>query len=172
MVSPNRAVFLHLWVPLVQRIMDEYVEEKNSYRTRTNYKSCLPTGVPPDVAYHLPTDYGGTEGLIPVPIEVVQTILHEVYPDREELFMVSPPRFHTLVEDLIMNTGWAGVEIDMTNVWELYNVLIGKLDEMVLDLDELAEVPSYNDDDESNYDSESDKSDDFIEHDDDNIFVS
>lgn len=164
-ISSYSAVFLHLWVPLVQRIMDEYVAEKNSYCTRSNKKSALPTGVPPDVAYHLATDYGGTEGLIPVPAEVVQRLLDDVYPDRDQLFMVSPPRFHTLIEELVMQTGWSGVEIDMANVWDLYAELLSKLDDMELDLDELAEVPSYNDDDVSNYESESDETDNFIEHD-------
>lgn len=165
----NRGLFLHLFVPLVQRIMDEYVEEKNSYRTRTNHKSSLPTGVPPDVSYHLPEDYGGVEGLIPVPPEAVQTILDEVYPDREELFMISPPRFHALIEDLIVRLGWSGVHVDLSNVWELYSHLLSRLEEMDLDLDELAltPLPLFNDDNASDYSSEEDEeSDDFLEHDD------
>lgn len=94
-------LFLHLWVPIVQELLDRYTAMKNSARTRKNKNSGLPTSVIPDVIFSSPEKYNAVEGLIPVPKETIQTLRERHFPDAELLFQVSPKRFEQQVDSVL-----------------------------------------------------------------------
>lgn len=135
----QKALFLHLWIPLVQRVMNSFIDRKNTYRTRKNQNSHLPTSVAPDTCFYLPQNYGGTQGLIPVPREDIQRMIEEQYPDRESLLQVSPSQFSQEVSTLIQRLGVQEDKITLNNVWTVFQRVLPllRLIEEHLDLDEL-----------------------------------
>ncbi|KAH9808366.1 hypothetical protein DFH28DRAFT_1136302 [Melampsora americana] len=126
--------------------MDEYVEEKDTYRTCKNHHSCLPTGVPAKACYFSPKAHGGKEGLTPVPDDIIQEMLDKFYPDRHDLFVVSPEPFNTLLNNLISDLGWSTDDLDLNNVWILFEQMHEVLSQMDLDLDWFESAEKYDDD--------------------------
>ncbi|KAG0147440.1 hypothetical protein CROQUDRAFT_22382, partial [Cronartium quercuum f. sp. fusiforme G11] len=114
-------------VPLVQCILDDWLKEKNSYQMCLNQLSVLPTGVQPKVCYFLPEKFGGNQGLVLVPLDVVQGILDEIYPDRQKLFMVSSPDFEFIVNKIMAQHGWSIGQLEITNMWMVFELLIEEL---------------------------------------------
>lgn len=108
-------------MPLVQRAMDSFAKRKNTYRTRKNHESRLPTGVSPDTCYHSPSNYDGIQGLTPVPREVIDSLIATRYPDSEELERVSAPIFGWQVSKLISRLGFHESSINLENVWVVFS---------------------------------------------------
>ncbi|KAJ3318309.1 hypothetical protein HDU76_000866 [Blyttiomyces sp. JEL0837] len=54
----DKFVFWYVFMPLTQRILDDYVRERNTSRRRKQKNSILPHA-PPDVCYAIPEKYGG-----------------------------------------------------------------------------------------------------------------
>lgn len=110
--------------------MDEYVEDKNAYRTRHNKHSHLPTNVPADVAYYCPEKYGGERGLIPIPDHIIQSMMDLFYPDVEELFQFCEPDFLKIVEAIATEEGIIMGDLDLVSVWEAFAKILTRLQEL------------------------------------------
>jgi hypothetical protein len=125
--------------------MNSFMERKNTYRTRKNQNSHLPTGVAPNTCYNSPQNYDGTQGLHPVPQEAVQQIINDQYPDRADLLQVSPPDFSLQVSTLIQRLGVQEDHITLNNVWKVFERVLPllRLIEIEFDLEEF-----YEDEDE------------------------
>lgn len=115
---------------MVKRIMDEFVEDKNLYRTRRNDHSHLPTMVPADVAYFCPEIYGGERSLVSVPDGIIQKMMDTFYPDCEELFQYCDPEFKKLVEMIAEEEGVILAKLDLVSVWKAFDKILTVLEEL------------------------------------------
>ncbi|PLW15655.1 hypothetical protein PCANC_15094 [Puccinia coronata f. sp. avenae] len=89
----QQLVFLYLWVPLLQKALDDWTSNYNSYKRRFDKKSTLPTQCSADWAYKYPEDRAGEHGLIPVPLSAVEVLQNAFYPEGSHLMRTSPQWF-------------------------------------------------------------------------------
>lgn len=125
--AAQKELFLYLWVPLVQSILDQHVLEYNTFRRRMDKKSELPTGCSADECYSAPIFYGGQHGLIPVDSTIVDAIIAEEYPDREALFGIVNSEFSTAADAVLARWHVHRRDIKLENVWAVFKVLYREL---------------------------------------------
>lgn len=115
---------------MVQRIMNEYVDDKNLYRTRRNDHSHLPTKVPADVAYYCPETYGGERGLVPIPDKTIKAMMDTFYPDCEELFEYCDHDFKKLVEMIAAEENIELDQLDLVSVSVSFDTISTVLEDL------------------------------------------
>lgn len=131
-----RALFLHLFIPLVQRILDSFTLERNFSRIAKSKHSNVPTGVSPEVCHHNPEKYDGYDGGVEVPKDLVQGMIAHYYPDEETLFQISPPIFAATVSQVIADLGYLESHITLNDVWKIFQEVLVILKQVDVDLDE------------------------------------
>lgn len=115
---------------MIQRFMNEYVDDKNTFRTRRNTNSHLPTGVPADLCYYCPESYGGEEGITWIPEEFVDEMINTCYLDTEDLFRVSTPDFEWKMKRIMKSLGIKLQDMDLVSVWEAFVTILPILEEI------------------------------------------
>ncbi|EGF96950.1 uncharacterized protein MELLADRAFT_70319 [Melampsora larici-populina 98AG31] len=123
-VVVHRLLFLHLWVPMIQTSLNQWMHDYNSYSKRFDEKTQLPTGCSPDVCYHAPVANKGVEGLIPIPAGVVDDLQAQYYPNANELMMTSPPWLAEFVTATQTELNIVPTRIDMDNIWPTFHRIL------------------------------------------------
>ncbi|KAF8486785.1 hypothetical protein DFH94DRAFT_796573 [Russula ochroleuca] len=70
-----------LWPTLIQQELDELKDRMNCHTTRYDRNKKIPSGVSPDVAVSLCTEYAGENCLQPVNVDVVQQLMDDIGDD-------------------------------------------------------------------------------------------
>jgi hypothetical protein len=121
----DREIFLDLWIPLIQQIMDNHVLEYNNFRMRKQRNTGLPSGRSPNYCYDSPATLGGVQNLLPIPTEVIDRMITEQYPDIETLFETQYPGIHNRIRILLREVFPA--PITLANVWVAFREVYKKL---------------------------------------------
>ncbi|KZS89724.1 hypothetical protein SISNIDRAFT_416609, partial [Sistotremastrum niveocremeum HHB9708] len=79
----HRQIANWLWFPLVQADLDNYTKFQNAHRVRKQAKKLLPCQGTPNEFYALPQRFNGEHCLIPVDLDVVDSILDTMDEGRE-----------------------------------------------------------------------------------------
>ncbi|KAG0150549.1 hypothetical protein CROQUDRAFT_38047 [Cronartium quercuum f. sp. fusiforme G11] len=135
----HKAVFLHLFIHLIQRILDSSILEYNFNQIPKSKCPTVLTGVAPEVCYDAPKNYKGTEGGIEVPKEVVKNMIAQYYPDEDRLFQITPPIFANKISNIIVQLGIIESEICLNNVWSIFKQVIERFES--IDVQGLNEFP-------------------------------
>lgn len=113
---------------MVQLALNKYKDFYNKFPSRKNKNSRLPTGCSSDYAYYNPEDeFGGTNGLIPVPGEVIDTILEEDYPEARVLWTLTPDWFGPVVDAAMDQLGFSYQGLRLFNVWNVFYAVFAEL---------------------------------------------
>ncbi|PLW56756.1 hypothetical protein PCANC_01643 [Puccinia coronata f. sp. avenae] len=120
----QQLVFLYLWVPLLQKALDDWTSNYNSYKRQFDKKSTLPTQCSVDWAYKYPEDQGGEQGLIPVPLSAVEVLEDAFYPEGSHLMRTSPQWFCEVIVLLQSGLGLVIPLVDVHNVWEVFSLIL------------------------------------------------
>jgi hypothetical protein len=118
-----RLLFIYLWVPLVQRSLDDWTNNYNTYKRRLDKKSSLPTRCSADWCFNYPKEQGGEQGLIKVPGEAADALEKEFYPEGDELLRTTPKWFSDIISDLQAAFDLEIPIVTVHNVWEVFTVL-------------------------------------------------
>ncbi|KAG0148895.1 hypothetical protein CROQUDRAFT_40630 [Cronartium quercuum f. sp. fusiforme G11] len=116
----HKAVFLHLFICLIQKILDFFILECNFNQIAKSKYTLVPTGVAPEVCHYAPENYNGTEGGLWAPKELIQSLIGHYYPDEETLFQITLPIFAATVSKIIAQLGVIESEITLNNVWQVF----------------------------------------------------
>jgi hypothetical protein len=112
-----------LWPTLIQQELDELKDRLNCHTTRYDSSKKIPSGVSPDVAFLLCTEYGGENCLQPVNVAVVQHLMEEI--GGEELIRFVSVEYAARAQ-LVFNT--LGVsKLTFENIWEVFSTMIPQL---------------------------------------------
>lgn len=127
---------------MVQLALNKYQEFYNKFPSRKNKYSRLPTGCSSDYAYYNPSDeFGGTDGLIRVPSDVIDTILHDDYPEAPVLWTLTPDWFGPVVDAAMVQLGFTYGSLRLTNVWNVFYAVLAELRQLPWTGTPLAVVP-------------------------------
>ncbi|EHS63088.1 uncharacterized protein PGTG_21418 [Puccinia graminis f. sp. tritici CRL 75-36-700-3] len=119
----EQLLFIYLWVPLVQRSLDDWMNNYNTYKRRLDKKSSLPTRCSADWCFNYPEEQGGEQGLIKVTGEAADALEKEFYPEGDELLRTTPKWFSDIISDLQAAFDLAIPIVTVHNVWEVFTVL-------------------------------------------------
>lgn len=121
----QKKLFQYIWIPLVQCIMDVYMEETN---TRRNRLSVLPTGVSPNYAFSTPHLHEAEQCLIPVSVEHINH-LKATYP--ETLFEYIEPELKASFDFAFQSLHIIPDAITLQNAWVTFTRVLACLEQMM-----------------------------------------
>ncbi|KAH9458276.1 hypothetical protein MJO29_005390 [Puccinia striiformis f. sp. tritici] len=120
----QKLLFIYLWVPLLQRGLDKWILDYNTYKRRVDRRSMLPSGCSADNCYERPEDYDAEQGLIPVELSVVNQLENDHYPDADDLMRTCPEWFSEIIEHLKSQLELNTPQVVSTqNVWSVFALL-------------------------------------------------
>ena len=124
----SRLLFLYLWVPLLQRSLDEWTNNYNLFKRRQDKKSMLPSGCSADWCYTYPEEQGGHIGLVPVPTEAAEALQNAFYPEGVDLMRTSPLWFSEVIDKLVRGIEPAIPVVDIHNVWDVFSSILSLIE--------------------------------------------
>jgi hypothetical protein len=119
----RRELCTWLWAKLLQQVFDDFMRERNSYKARKDNSKAGPSGMSRNTAFSLPEQWGGTNCLLPVDIEVIQHIKEEMGGD--ELLEFVGRDFSNRAEAAYQALGVQ--KLSFENVWHVFKDLHRKL---------------------------------------------
>ena len=127
--NPARSLQLqmlhYVFVPTMQKLCNDFVLVYNNYRQRKNVNSKLPSNVQPEHAYNCPEEFEGQNCLTPIDPVLIEELLDEHYPNRDELIGGYVEAEHGRIFDQLMEDHILVLEgRDMQETWELYDQLL------------------------------------------------
>ncbi|KAI9139752.1 hypothetical protein BKA69DRAFT_1084090 [Paraphysoderma sedebokerense] len=120
----QRQVFLYVFLPNVQKRLDDAKELLNHRYKRKDRRSALPSGCSPSYAYDFPESFSGEDMKIPVPPHVIESLI-QIY-DEITLFRVHSPRFKRLCDDF-MRVNFPETRLPtllLSEAWVVYEQLL------------------------------------------------
>ena len=94
----------------------------NCHATRYDRNKKLPSGVSPDVAIALCTEYGGEDCLQPVDINVVQQLMDDI---GDDAIRFVPAEYANRAQNVFATLGVA--KLSLENVWQVFTRMIPHL---------------------------------------------
>ncbi|KAF7797832.1 hypothetical protein EIP86_009038 [Pleurotus ostreatoroseus] len=130
----QRLVFHYIFIPWLQRELDEYVQHHNDTRPRKDARKLLPHGRPTEIFNH-PESYGTLDFSIhDVDDRFIDEVRAEFADPNDPVFDLVPPRF---AERAAAYYGEAGMpEVTRENVWDIYLDLLAFFQSIELEDDE------------------------------------
>ncbi|POW10701.1 hypothetical protein PSTT_05918 [Puccinia striiformis] len=101
----QKLLFLFLWIPVFQSSANIWVDLNNHARKRKDKTISLPTGCTPDFSYSTPEAFHTVDQLVPVDTEYIQRLLHDNYPNIDDMFTHTPPWFHSIASSIMHDLG-------------------------------------------------------------------
>jgi hypothetical protein len=123
----QRVVFLYIFVPLVQRLLNDYLARYNSFRKRRNPRSILPTGCSPDYAFNCPETFGGVQCGINVDVGLIDQIMAREYPNPTVMNETIDHRMSVALDRLMLEANLRHEEITLNNAWAAFSTLLQKV---------------------------------------------
>ncbi|KAH9466394.1 hypothetical protein Pst134EB_001450 [Puccinia striiformis f. sp. tritici] len=122
--NPNdplqKLLFLYLWVPLLQRGLDEWKVNYNLFQRRPDKKSMLPSGCSADWCYTYPDQEDGEQGIVTVPTTAVDALQSAFYPNLEDMMRTLPAWFTESIDELVQGLRITIPLVDVHNVWAIF----------------------------------------------------
>lgn len=112
-----------LWPTLIQQELDEFKDRLNCHTTRFDSSKKIPSGVSPDVAFSLCTEYGGENCLQPVDVAVVRNLMEKI--GGEELIRFVSIDYAAHAQAVFNTLGVSKLTFD--NIWEVFSTMIPHL---------------------------------------------
>ena len=84
----------------------------------------LPTRCSAEWCYQYPSEVGGEQGLIPVPISAAEALQQAFYPEGTELMETSPKWFVKAIKELETGMHLTIPVVDIHNVWEVFSLVL------------------------------------------------
>jgi len=109
-----------LWPTLIQQELDELKNRLNCHTTRYDRSKKIPSGVSPDVAVSLCTEYGGENCLQPVDSAVVRNLMEEI--GGEELIRFVSIDYAARAQEVFNTLGIS--TLTFSNIWEVFSAMI------------------------------------------------
>jgi hypothetical protein len=111
-----------LWPTLIQQELDELKDRMNCHTTRYDRNKKIPSGVSPDVAVALCTEYGGENCLQPVDVDIVQQLMDDIGDDA--IHFVSA-EYADRAQEVFESLGVT--KLSFENIWQVFNRMIPHL---------------------------------------------
>ena len=127
-IGPCRLLFLQIYTPMAQNKLSRYMEYYNSFPRVKDKWSHLPTGCSANYCYRNPKEeFGGIQGLIPLPLKTVDEIRAADYPEGNQLWTFTPEWFSAIVNEAMNRLGYNYNSLLMTNIWDIFVVVLADL---------------------------------------------
>ncbi|KAH9462427.1 hypothetical protein Pst134EB_006320, partial [Puccinia striiformis f. sp. tritici] len=120
----QKLLFLFLWIPVFQSSANIWVDLNNHARKRKDKTISLPTGCTPDFSYSTPEAFHTVDQLVPVDTEYIQRLLHDNYPNIDDMFTHTPPWFHSIASSIMHDLGVSFDMMTVGNTWDVFNHMI------------------------------------------------
>ncbi|KAA1094917.1 hypothetical protein PGT21_032708 [Puccinia graminis f. sp. tritici] len=104
--------------------LNQWTSNYNNYKRRWDKKSMLPTRCSAEWCYQYPSEVGGEQGLIPVPISAAEALQQAFYPEGTELMETSPKWFVKAIKELETGMHLTIPVVDIHNVWEVFSLVL------------------------------------------------
>ena len=119
----SRQLCQWLWPKLLHKLAKEFMESRNSYRSRRDDTKPDPSGISRNEAYSLPHKWGGKQCLLEVDLEVVREI-KDFMSDGDDMF-----RFPLVTTEFEheANKVYQALHIQdlsLTNVWNVFCAML------------------------------------------------
>ena len=115
-------LFRSLWPTLIQQELDNFKDRMNCHVTRYDRTKKIPSGVSPDVAISLCTEYGGENCLQPIDVDVVQQLMDGVGNDAIQFV---PVEYANRAQEVFASLGVA--RLSFQNIWQVFSRMIPHL---------------------------------------------
>ena len=112
-----------LWPKLLRKIAGEFMESRNSYKSRRDNTKPGPSGMSRNEAYSLPHKWGGQQCLLDVDLDVVREI-KDFISNGEDLFRfpLVTVEFEKAAEDAYETLHIQ--DLSLTNVWNVFTMML------------------------------------------------
>ncbi|KAG6835988.1 hypothetical protein H0H93_012470 [Arthromyces matolae] len=125
-----------LWAKLLRRTLKQFMDERNSYKSRKDNKKVGPSGMSRATAFKFPERWGGTDRKIKVDLDVIREIKKEMGGDT--LLEFSTPEFSARAEAAYASLHVS--ELTFENVWNVFRALLPLLFSPGLSLPEIEAI--------------------------------
>ena len=116
----NSALCRWLWPKLLQKVVDEFVESRNAYRSRKDQQKAGPSGISSNVAFSLPHTWGGRNCLLPVDCDVIRQIKEAMGGDDVLSFV---DRDYAAQAEIAYSS--LGItDLNFGNVWNVFSAML------------------------------------------------
>lgn len=113
---------------MIQNELTKYVDFYNSFPRRKDRRTKLPTGCDANYCFQNPVEeFGGVQGLIPVPKEMLEEIEVMDYPERGILWSFTPDWFSEKVDEVMENLNYSYHSLHMSNIWDVFTAILVEL---------------------------------------------
>lgn len=113
-----------LWPKLLRKKLAEFMESRNSYKSRKDPNKPGPSGMSRNVAFSLPHKWGGQNLLLPVDVTLIQEIKEHMGGDQILEFVSA--EYSAQVQGIYDELGVQN--LDFGNVWEVFKSLLARLE--------------------------------------------
>ncbi|KAG8893578.1 hypothetical protein FRB99_001859, partial [Tulasnella sp. 403] len=105
-----------LWVPLIQKEVNNYVDQFNDHVVRKQMEKVGPSNCSPNYAFDHPGEYGGVNNYIPLDVNVIDSLREGHAGERAVRFF--PPWAEQIAAGLFQSAGLPQVTVD--NAWTTF----------------------------------------------------
>ncbi len=112
-----------LWPKLLRKKLAEFMEARNSFKSRKDVDKPGPSGMSRNVAFALPHTWGGRNLLLPVDVTLIQEIKEFMGGDQILEFVTA--EYSAKIQDIYDQLGVQNLDFD--NVWEIFRSILTRL---------------------------------------------
>ncbi|ORY49505.1 hypothetical protein BCR33DRAFT_781761 [Rhizoclosmatium globosum] len=117
-------IYLYIWIPLIQQLLDEYSDHVNHNRRQAN-KNCLLLSAAPHFCYSCPNRFGGMNCGISVDMQLIDDAIATLQSDP--LIAQYLPEDAKVAFEIAYNC-LGRPRVELTNAWEL----VHKIQEIIV----------------------------------------
>lgn len=127
-ITTFRLLFLQIFIPMAQNELTKFKEYYNNFPRAKDKRSLLPTGCCANYCYRNPVEeFGGVQGLCPVPEAMLKEITEMDYPEASSLWTFTPDWFSEKVDLVMDSLGFSYDTLLMDNVWDVFQQVYAQL---------------------------------------------
>ena len=112
-----------LWPKLLQKLLKEFMESRNSYKSRLDHNKPGPSSMSRNEAFSLPHLWGGKQCLLDVNMDIIQE-LKDIISEGKDMFhfpLVTPQFEHNadnIYESLHIQ------DLSLCNIWSIFSSML------------------------------------------------
>ena len=112
-----------LWPKLLRKLIREFMDSRNSYKSRLDHNKPGPSGISRNEAFSLPHLWGGRQCLLDVNMDVIQE-LKDIISEGEDMFRfpLVTPQFELAAENVYESLHIQ--DLSLGNVWSVFSSMM------------------------------------------------